>query len=135
MIAKMKTDKVRWIASRTYRAKPRDDSNAPWKELFVAIAAPRKLSPAERTNDSEVSSYGCTVQVGAEYTRRAVTGKDALEALFHGVLVVDTYLAAMNKKHELQSESGDAFDVDLDGLLFGPIARKYLEYGRDTKNR
>jgi hypothetical protein len=129
----METNKIHWIASRTYRAKPRDEPSAPWEGLFVAIAAPRKLSPAERTNDSEFSSYGCTVQVGAERSRRAVTGKDALEALFHGVLAIDTYLVAMSKKYDLQSESGDTFNVDLDGLLFGPIARKYLEHGKGTK--
>jgi len=100
-------------------------SNASWKDICVAISAPRKLSKAERPIDSDVANYGCTVQIGAEFTRHIVAGEDALGAIFHGILAIDAFLMKVSKEQDLQDENGEYFDANVSGLLFGPIAREY----------
>ena len=121
----MKPNEISWIASRNYRAKRRDAPDAEWRDIYVAITVPRRLSKAERPIDSDVANYGCTVQTGAEFTRHIVAGGDALEALFHGVLAIDAFLMAISKEQDLQGENGEAFDANVNGLLFGSVAREY----------
>lgn len=125
MVSKMEKNGVVWIASRNYRAKRRDVPDAPWRDIYVAISMPRKLSEAERPIDSDAANYGCTVQVGAEFTRHIVAAGDALGALFHGILAIDAFLMNVSKEQDLQDENGENFDANVSGLLFGPIAREY----------
>ncbi len=125
MVTEISSNEISWIANRKYRAKCRDIPNASWRDIFVAISIPRKLLRSERPIDTDFAQYGCTVQTGAEITRHLVVGRDALEAIFHGILVIDTYLMTLSKEQDLQGENGEDFNANIDGLLLGPLASRY----------
>jgi hypothetical protein len=130
LMAEIETNEMGWIASRTYRAKRRGEPDAPWRDIFVAISAPRKLSNTERTIETGEADYGCTVQCGAERTKRIVPGRDALAALFRGILVIDGYLMMVSKKEDLQDENGEDFDASIHGFLLGPTARSFYDFNK-----
>lgn len=120
----MARDEVSWLAQRTYRVRSRGNENS--RTVVVGLGPPRKLSIDEQPFASVVNSYGCVVQTGAEFTRRLVSGRDSIEALFHALLSIEQFLVSASKDSILTDESGAIFDPANDGLLNGPICKEYL---------
>ena len=127
----MATDKFAWIAQRTYTT--RSHGIGQGRSVLVSVGPPRKLTPTERPFNSAMDEYGCTVQTGAEFTRRVVCGRDPLEALFHSLLAIEMFLVSASRKAELFDEGGQIFAASTDGFLSGPIAKEYLnELGKSA---
>ena len=120
----MTTDEFSWLAQRRYEARAQGDQQS--RTVIVSVGPPRKLASQERPFDSAVNAYGCTVQTGAEFTRRLVCGRDPLEALFHALLSIEMFLISASSNTELVDETGKVFDPSVDGLLSGPIGKEYL---------
>ena len=117
-------DDEAWIVQRTYS----NQADGRQQTILVAVGTPRKLLPQERPFDSDVNEFGCPVQTGERHTRRLVCGRDAMEALFHALLSVDAFLAAVSSKSALADEAGRAFNPSSDGLLQGAIGKQYIEH-------
>jgi hypothetical protein len=113
-----------WIATRTYRIR-RVDAND-WETLFVGIEAPRKLQPSERIITGEMSEYGCLIQIGPDRTRHFALGRDALQALFSGILAIEIGLTTMSSMHLVANLDGTAFDIKQEGFLLGSLATAYF---------
>jgi hypothetical protein len=118
------SSEVAWIATRTYRIR-RADAND-WETLFVGIEAPRKLQPSERIITGEMSEYGCLIQVGSDRTRHFALGRDALQALFSGILAIEIGLTIMSSMHLVTNLDGTAFDIKREGFLLGSFGSAYL---------
>lgn len=127
MVSKKQPVEQAWIASRLYQFRRAEGE---WQELFVGLGMPHKLRKSERPIDSDVPQYGCLIQVGAEFTRHTVSGRDALEALCHGVLAIEAFLVKFSKDHEVVDVGGTKFELQRDGLFFGPIGAEYLQHLR-----
>ncbi len=123
---------INWIASRKYQIIPSDISNAPCADIFVAISMPRILSKKERPIGSSMANYGCTVQFGVDTNQRIVVGRDSFEAIFHGILAIEQYLIAKSKHENLVNTYGNSFDENIEGFLWGSIAREYTEHTKSN---
>src|SRR4051812_21516819 len=115
----MADEDIIWLAQRCYLVRDGE-------RVVAALSSPRKLEIHERTLKSDADAFGCLVQTGASFTRRFVYGRDALEALFHGLLSLERFLIEASRKHQLVDEDGRPFNPDDDGLLMGPIGKEYI---------
>lgn len=86
---------------------------------------PRQLEQGEYYIDSTMAKYGCIVQFGKIESQRIVVGRDSLEALFHGILAIENYLILKNKEEKIINISGQVFDKNIEGFLFGVFAQQY----------
>lgn len=118
------TANTEWLAERTYFSGSTEAAET--RPVVVAIGPPRKLKANERPVDSPAFAYGCTIQTGSEFTKRVVGGRDAMEALFHGLLSIDMFLVTLSRKGPLTDGDGKGFVPSADGLLSGPMGKEYL---------
>lgn len=122
---------IKWIASRNYRTKSHNALNADWKDILVAISTPREVTEAEKLVDSNVMRYVCTVQFSSESKQRLVFGRDAMEAIFNGILSIEQYLISLRQKQDVENLHGNKFDESIEGFLWGVAAQEYRKNNRN----
>lgn len=116
---------IKWIASRQYRTKSHDVLNTDWKDILFAISMPREVNEAEKLVDSNVMRYVCTVQFSSESKQRLVFGRDAMEAIFNGILSIEQYLITLSQTQDVENLCGNNFDESIEGFLWGVAAQEY----------
>ena len=125
MVFKSSSDLEDWIAYRIYRVRRRDHND--WQNIFVGLGTPQELPKGSYLIESSAANYGCLIQTGSEITKHFVPGRDELEALCHGILAIERFLVDLSSLHEVTDLNGALFNLDKDGLFFGPIGFEYLK--------